>query len=151
DGADVVEVLARVHRDPAASAFSPVQYSVVQSPTPALGPLGTLGLEDLLTTSGVPAATQALLADPSAIEIRAFDCFGNKYACRPRDGTGSYKLMRRGRVTTELRIYQTLMPEPFVSGAAGTLPHSLGVHVYLSTLTGHDVLGLALRFNNGGS
>ena len=151
DGADVVEVLARVHLDPAAAAGSQVRYPVVFTPRPAPSGPGTVGLEDLLAPVGIPTGIQALLADPSAIEIAAFDCFGNKYVCRPLDGTGSYELLRHGRVTSELRIYQTMKPEPFVSGPSGTLPRFLGVHTYLSTTSGEEVLGLGLRFNNGGS
>lgn len=150
-GADVVEVLARVHRDPAAAGGAQVRYEIVHTPQAALPGPGSIGLEDLLATGAVPTRVQEILADPSSIEIAAFDCFGNKYVCRPLDGTGSYQLMRRGRVTTELRIYQTMRPEPFVSGPAGTLPRFLGVHAYLSTTTGEETLGLALRFNNGGS
>jgi hypothetical protein len=151
DGADVVEVLAKVHRDPAAAAGADLRFEVLQSPSVALPGPGSVGLEDLLATASVPASIQAILNDPSAIEIRTYDCFGNKYVARPLDGSGSYRLMRRGRVSTELCIYQVLVPEPFVGGPSGTLPHSLGVHVYLATLTGQEVLGLGLRFNNGSS
>lgn len=151
EGADVVEVLARVHRDPAAAVGSMLRYPVVYSPNNAPGGPGTVGLDDLLATVNVPAGIQALLSDPDGIEIATFDCFGNKYVCRPLDGTGNYKLKRHGRVTTELRVYQTMRPEPFVPGPAGTLPHSFGVHVYLSTTTGQQILGMGLRFHNGHS
>lgn len=151
DGADVVELLAKVHIDPAAVAGSRLRYAVVQSPHPAVLPPGTVGLEDLLTTSNVPVNTQDMLADPNSIEITAYDCFGNKYVCRPLDGTGDLRLERRGPVTTEMRIFQTMLPEPYLNGASGTLPRFFGVHTYLSTLSGHEGLGLVLRFTNGGS
>lgn len=151
DGADVVEVLAKAHRDPAAAGGAMLRYEVVHAPHTALAGPGTVDLDDLLATVNVPASMQALLGNPNGIEIATYDCFGNKYVCRPLDGTGTYKLMRRGRVTTELRIFQTMRPEPVVAGASGTLPHSFGVHVYLSTLTGQEILGMALRFTNGHS
>jgi hypothetical protein len=151
DGADVVEVLAKVNLDPSLLGGERIRYEVVHSPHTALASPGTIGLEDLRTTQNLPTNIQTLLDDPTSIEIAAYDCFGNKYACRPLDGSGSYQLMRRGRVTTELRIFQTMRPEPFINGAAGTLPRSFGVHAYLSTLSGHDMLGLVLRFSNGGS
>ncbi len=151
EGADVVEVLAKVHRNPAAAGGSMLRYSVVHAPNTAPAGPGTVGLDDLQATVNVPASIQALLANADGIEIATYDCFGNKYVCRPLDGTGTYKLKRHGRVTTELRVFQTMRPEPFVAGAAGTLPHSFGVHVYLSTMTGQEILGLTLRFTNGHS
>lgn len=151
DGADVVEVLAKVRLDPAVQGGDRIRYPVVFSPHAAPSGPGTVGLEDLLATSSLPGSIQAILGDPSSIEIATYDCFGNKYACRPLDGTGTLQLMRHGRVQTEMRIFQVLRPEPPVSGPSGTLPHSLGVHVYLSTLSGHDILGFALRFTNGSS
>ena len=107
DGADVVEVLAKVSRDPSVASGNPVRYQVVFSPHLALAGPGTIGLEDLLATQGVPATIQALLADPNGIEITTHDCFGNRYVSRPLDGTGRYRLERRGRISTELCIYQT--------------------------------------------
>ncbi len=151
DGADVVEVIAKVSRDPAVAGGGPLRFEVVYAPHLSVTSPGTVGIEDLMTTSSVPANLQALLNDPNGIEIALYDCFGNRYVCRPLDGTGTMQLKRRGRVTTELRVYQTLRPEPFVNGPAGTLPRALGVHAYLSTTAGEEVLGLALRFNNGGS
>jgi len=151
EGADVVEVLARVHRDPAAANNTQVRYSVVHAPTAPPPAPGAPGLADLLAPGQLPAELVTMLGDPNAIEIRTYDCFGNKYATRPLDGGGYFKRMRHGPVTSELRVYKTLLPEPPVPGASGTLPHSLGVHVYLTTLRGHDVLGLALRFHNGHS
>jgi len=150
-GADVVEVLAKVHRAPGAAGGAQVRYAVVLSPTTALAGPGTVDVGDLLATSAVPASVQAMLADPQGLEIALFDCFGNKYACHPLDGTGTLSLKKRGRVTTELCVYQMMTPAPVVTGPSGTLPHALGVHAYISTLTGQEILGLSLRFNNGGS
>ncbi|NOT29921.1 MAG: hypothetical protein HOP15_05665 [Planctomycetes bacterium] len=149
DGADVVEVIAKVSRDPAVTGGDALRFEVVHAPHLSPPGPGSIGIEDLMTTSGVPANIQALLNDPNGIEIALYDCFGNRYVCRPLDGSGSMRLERRGRVTTELRVYQTMRPEPFVNGAAGTLPHALGVHAYLTTSAGEEILGLALRFNNG--
>ncbi len=148
DGADVVEVLARVRRDPAVAPGTRVRYEVLQAPSAPLPPPGNPDLSDLDDTLNVPANVRALLADPTGIEIAAYDCFGNKYVCQPMSG-GNFKLMRRGRVQTELRIYQTMVPEPAVAGPAGTLPHFFGVHSYLSTFSGQEIVGLDLRFNNG--
>jgi len=151
EGADVVEILATVGRDPGLAVGTLLDYDVVLAPHAAPADPGTVDLRDLGATQPLTSETLALLADPAAIEIRAYDCFGNLYVSRPLDGTGGFKLMRHGPVQTELRVYQVMRPEPFVGGAAGTLPHLLGVHAYLSTFSGQNVIGLDLRFNNGHS
>ena len=69
----------------------------------------------------------------------------------PLDGTSSYRLVRYGRVHTELRSYQNLRPTAPSSGPTGTLHHMFGVHAYTSTFGGDEVIGLDLRFHNGHS
>jgi len=152
DGADVVEVLARVRFDPAVAPGSQVVYRVLQVPhDPPVGP-GAPGVEDLADhTKDVPASIRGLLADPDGITITATDVFGNRYACRPLDGTGEMRLERQGIAATQLRVYQTMLPEPAVGGPSGTLPHLFGVHAYLTTLQGEELVGLDLRFHNGHS
>ncbi len=134
DGADVVEVIARVHRDPRALPGTQVRYPVILAVPPTRG-------------EGVPDTVQDFLRDPRSIEIATYDCFGNKYVCHPLDGTGSYKLMRHGSVHTEVRAYQVMTPVRAVPGS--TLPHFFGVHAYVSHFAGSEVLGLDLRFHNG--
>jgi len=151
DGADVVEVLAKVHSDPLLGPGSLVSYPVRLSPSPALPGPGTLDVEDLLATQSLPTNVVNLVRDLDGIEIATYDCFGHRYVCRPLDGTGTLKLEKRGKVQTELRVYQTMMPEPPIAGSSGTLPHSFGVHAYISTFTGAPMLGLDLRFHNGHS
>ena len=151
DGADVVELLAVVNRDPTLSVGANLSYRVLQQPRVPLPGPGTTGIEDLRATESLPTSVVAFLDDPSALEIVTYDCFGNPYVARPLDGTGHMRIMRRGRVQSELRIYDTMVPEPFINGPTGTLPHSFGVHAYVSTLRGQEILGLDLRFNNGHS
>ncbi len=149
DGADVVEILARVHKNPALAPGTQARYEVLQQPWPDVLAPGNIGLEDLTATEQVPSTVQGLLLDATGLEIRTWDCFGNLYTCRPFDGTGTYRLMRHGRVRSELRIYQTMAPQPVVGGSQGTLPHAFGVHAYVSTWKGEDFIELDLRFNNG--
>jgi hypothetical protein len=151
DGADVVEVLARVRADPALSIYSQAEYEVRQSPRPAPPAPGTPDLTDLATPLNLPANVAGLFADPTSIEIATYDCFGNKYVSHPLDGTGTFKLVRHGRVQSELSVYQTMLPVTPDAGPSGTLPHFFGVHAYVSTIRGDDLLGLDLRFNNGHS
>lgn len=151
DGADVVEVLAKVKRDPAIAAGNQARWEVVQSPAAGPGSPGTPDLGDFSATSDLPSAVQGLLTNAGGLEISTFDVFGNKYSCRPLDGSGTIRVLRHGRVSTELCIFQTMTPDPFVGGASGTLPHFFGVHTYLSTYTGQEILGLGLRFSNASS
>ena len=151
DGADVVEVLARVRRDPAFAPQVYARYDVSFAPGAPVPDPESPSVEDLSTTSALPAAVQALLADPLALEITAYDCFGNAYTSHPLDGTGSMRLERHGLLQTELRVYQTLLPVTPDPGPTGTLPHLFGVHVYISTFAGEERVGLDLRFHNGHS
>jgi hypothetical protein len=54
-------------------------------------------------------------------------------------------------VHSQLRVYQTMLPEPPVTGPQGTLPHLFGVHSYVSVFAGRPYIGLDLRFNNAQS
>ena len=139
DGADVVEVIARVRRDPRVEPGTPVHYAV----------LGLGGPEVGGATQDLPQSVLDLLHDPNGIEIATWDCFGNKYLCRPLDGSGAIKFMRAGPVHTELRVYQSMRPRAWVGGPRGTLPHFFGVHSYISTFQDSSDIGLDLRFNNG--
>ncbi len=140
DGADVVEVIARVRRDPAITAGTPLRYTVVRG-----GPF----MDPEETTQGLPESVLALLRDPAAIEIATYDCFGNKYISRPLNGAGTARFVRKGPVHTELRVYQDMVPRFRVDGPTGTLPHFFGVHAYISAFQGSQNLGLDLRFHNG--
>lgn len=137
DGADVVELLARVRRDPAVPANSVVSYPVVHQymNPPSIGP-GPL----------VQDAVRQLLDNPDGVRITSYDCFGNAYVCRPLDKMNTYDMEHRGPVHTEVRLYQTQLPEPPVPGS--TLPHLFGVHSYLSLSRDSGVVGLDLRFHN---
>ena len=152
DGADVVEVLARVRRDPGLAVGTKLRYEIVQEPQAAGPDPGAPGVEDLVNgTLAVPQSVQDFLADPNALQISVYDTFGNEYVCRPLNGLGTAKLLRRGPVHTELRVHQNMVPLQPDPGPQGTLPHFFGVHAYLSTLQGHEIVGLDLRFHVGHS
>jgi hypothetical protein len=146
DGADVVEVLAMVERDPAAAGGAPLRYEVIHAPHAAPTGPGGADLSDLGVTEDLPAAVLALLADPDALEISTHDCYGNRYSVKPLDGSGEMVIKRHGEASTEIRIFQMMEPDVVVPG--GTLPHFFGVHTYLSTVSGQEILGLDLRFTN---
>lgn len=137
DGADVVELIAVVHRDPALPVGAPTSYRVIHSPT--------LGMDPPPGPRGVPEAVDELILDPTGIEIAAYDCFGNRYACRPLEPT-PYKVLHHGPIHAEVSYYQDLLPELEIVGS--TLPHLLGVHLYLSWFSDRTSVGLDLRFHN---
>jgi hypothetical protein len=138
-GADVVEVIARVRRDPAAPLDALQRHPVIWSTPP----------EHSGEHPVIPSNVRALVLDPGAIEIAAYDVFGNRYSCRPLDGTGTVARKRTGTVHPEQRVYQELLPDSPRTGALATLPHLLGVHSYLSVFQGAEHIGLDLRFHNG--
>jgi hypothetical protein len=134
DGADVVEVLARVRRDPALAIGAPARYSVVLRPAlPA--PAGDF----------MPDEVRTLLFDADGLEISSHDCFGNRYVSRPFGDDQPFELLRRGPVQAEARVHENMLPEP---GSSGALPHLLGVHSYVSWFQNSPLVGLDLRFHN---
>ena len=42
------------------------------------------------------------------------------------------QLLRHGPMSSQIRVASTLVPAPFKSGPTGTLPHSLGVQLYVT-------------------
>jgi hypothetical protein len=120
EGASVVELIARATR-PEVPPGSELSFQVLARPH--LPPPEEL--ED------VPKSVRDLLEDPTGLELRLRDVFGNVYTAHPFDGTGSVRVVRHGPVQAEVRIHQTMRPAPAVDGPQGTLPHALGVHVYL--------------------
>lgn len=151
DGADVVEVMALVDRDPAVAGGAPIRYEVRYGPSAEAAGPGTPDLTDFAVVEDLPPSVEALLGDGDALEFVSYDCFGNRYSCRPLDGTGQLEIKRHGEVATEIRIFQVMQADPPVAGPSGTLPHFLGVHTYLTAVTGQEVLGLDVRFTNASS
>jgi len=135
DGADVVELLARVHRDPALAPKAPARYSVVLfHPNPpefdALDP--------------VPQEVDDLILDPNALEVATYDCFGNRYVSRPFT-ISNRVILHHGPVHAEARTYQNMTARV---GAPRALPHFFGVHAYVSWSRESSSVGLELRFHN---
>jgi hypothetical protein len=152
DGAEVVEIIAQVRRHPGYAPGSRTQYGVVavtpQAPPPNPG---SSGVEDLVQgTLSVPSSVQGLISGTNNIRIEARDCFGHLYSARVLDDTNA-ELKRYGAFQTQLRTYNTMLPNNPVGGTAGTLPHMFGVHAYVSTLANEEIVLLDLRVNNGGS
>ena len=153
DGADVVEVIGRVRRDPSMTTGQRATYSVLRANRDRRPDPGSPDVSDLQNGPvGVPSMVKDLLSDPTSIRISATDCFGNEYSVYPLDNQGKNpKLMRYGAAQAELRTFRTMAPDQVDNGPQGTLPHFFGVHSYLSTWSAENLLGLDLRFTNAHS
>ena len=150
DGADVVEVIARVQRDPEIPQGEQVVYRVVAEdspPPPAVPPPGPDGLAS--GPKAIPAKVKALLESPHPLLLAATDLHGNAYLVDLLESEGGAVWKRFGRKSAELRTYGTMEPTPPVEGATATLPHLFGVHAYLETTDEEPLIGLDLRVNNG--
>ncbi len=148
-GADVVEVLARVRRDPALALGERARYSVIVQNSPGAQTLGD-ELEALLyCPTNVAQTVCSLLVNPYNAVLIAEDVFGNFYYRAILDNPGQGKLMRIGQIAGTLRTYGVMKPVQPKQGANRTLPHMFGVHAYLTTRAQEAVVGLDLRFTNG--
>lgn len=138
DGADVVEILARVHRPPAAKPGRRFIYQVVLESQPA-------------GQAAPHPDVAALLDDSGALQLRATDVFGHAYSA-PLAGellrTGGQRV-RQGALVSERRLHLPLLPEAPVGGSRGTLPHLMGIHAYLRVVDGEPYLLLDLHLHNG--
>ena len=139
DGADVVEVLARVTRPTGAAAGDRVHYSVIYQPSAA-------------QAFAPDAEVAALLADAGNLVARTHDCFGNLYESDlwtdARAGNGTLRVLRSGVAADQRATHSVLAPEPVVDGATGTLPHMFGVHAYLTQWQGEPFFSLDLRVHD---
>ncbi|MCB9905284.1 MAG: hypothetical protein H6831_12825 [Planctomycetes bacterium] len=141
DGADVVELLARVERPAGVAAGTRIRYDVqlVQHPVGS----------DL-----VPLPTVAnLLSTPGAFRLRTKDVFGHVYSANlgAAFGTSHEFELKNGPTVRQVRTYETLTPDAPVGGNGGTLPHMMGAHAYFTTWAGEEFVSLDLRINNGAS
>lgn len=139
DGADVVEILARVDRPTGIAPGARVRYEIVYQPHGA-------GL------CHPSAQVESLLAEPGALVLRARDVFGQEYTADlyadARAGGGSARALKRGRVSAEMSTHEVLKPVTPSTGPTATLPHLMGAHAYVTRWTGEDFVALDLRVHN---
>jgi hypothetical protein len=145
NGADVVEVLARVAMPPGTVADTILRYAVVEDPHPE----GSLPLQD---------DVMQLITNPGMVFVVAEDCFGHEYTldlfadvatslAQPADT----RLLRAGEAAVSYRTYGTLRSSAAVGPPSGALEHLFGVHAYATAWGWTDSVSLDLRVNNGAS
>jgi hypothetical protein len=143
-GADVVELLARVHLPPGAHIGDRIQYEVVRRSHES-----TMLVPDPLVAD--------FLATPGTLVMRASDVFQNTYSAdlyqdaRSVPPGNSLRVLRRGNVAEQMAMHETLLPDVVVPGDQGTLPHFMGVHAYVTTWKDEPFFSLDLRIHNAHS
>jgi hypothetical protein len=139
DGADVIELTARVHLAPGTQPGTHVQYAVVQA------------LHDP-SSFAKNSAVQTLFSTPNAVTIRTRDIFGHVYTADLLSGSDGTKILRSGAFREQRRFYQYMRPNTTSYGApTGALRRMMAVHSYVSAWNGEDVVSLDLRIHNGTS
>lgn len=141
DGADVVELIARVPRPSGAVAGAEVQFDVVEANQPH---------RDHQPRESV----RSLIGDPDGIIINARDPFGNYYsadlAAKVRTGDPSVRVLRDGAHLRELRSHCVMLPgSNSHTGPTAPYPHLFGVHTFWRTYSGEDFVVLELLVHNG--
>lgn len=151
DGADVIEVLATVHRNPGLAPSNRAQYALAVLASPPAAP----PLQDAISTltddpAGVPLALQNLLENESGVMLTSRDVFDHLYLSRPLASSAGFEVRKHGAARATVRSWSPLLPVAPTVGSNGTLSCLLGVHSYLTTTANSDVLLLDLRFTNAG-
>ncbi|MBI5362475.1 MAG: hypothetical protein HZA53_04795 [Planctomycetes bacterium] len=143
DGADVVEVLARVRRPAGAQPGDALTYPVLLEP-------------HRLEQTAPGAQVALLLATTRAVYARATDAFGHEYVADLYEdvripGGDRYRVLRAGLAARTEATHQSLRAVDPETGPLGTLPHLMGVHAYFTQWSGEDFLSLDLRVHNAAS
>lgn len=148
-GADIVEIRARVRRDPVLSAGMRLQYRVVElfyeNGVPAFEDVDAL----VQSTLNLPSSIRSLVQNPNSVQLRSRDVFGNEYSMDLLNGAGSTTVLQKGATTVQWRHFGALTPVTAVTGATATLSQLMSVHSYPRVSLSDPVLQLDLRVSNG--
>lgn len=140
DGADVVELIARVTRPPGAEAGDRISYDVAYDPHPR-------------QNFSFKPNVRALFATPGALRLRTWDVFGNSYTADlfrdVREQTGEQSRMRNGQLMREFRTHEILLPDSPHGGADGTMPHMMAAHAFITHYARADYFSVDLHIHNG--
>lgn len=138
DGADVVEVIARVARPAGVATGDRIDYSVVQNPHPALA------LERA-------PQVEALLASPNLVRLTSSDVFGNTYSADLlRDvRSNDVRTFKDGQLIHQVGGHEILTPDENVEGPEAVLPHLMGIKTYVTTYDNDRLMAIDLVIHNG--
>ncbi|MFT5052899.1 MAG: hypothetical protein ACI8QZ_004337 [Chlamydiales bacterium] len=139
-GADVVELIARVSRPLDSSPGSRVRFDVARNPHAA---------KDLRLLPSVRNFFDG--ADRLILQTR--DVFGNLYTADlfhdVKSMTGEAKVQRKGELVKEFMTHEIMLPRAPDEGAQGTMPHMMGVHSFIRFYEGEEYFALDLHVHNG--
>lgn len=137
-GADVIEVIARVERPANASVGDRIRYRVVHAQSPPGDHDLSPGVEDLLAT-------------PGALRITSNDLRDRTFAADLRTlVAGSAPNLRRdGQLVREHQGHRILLAETPEEGPEGTLPHLMGVHAWVRSYDQTGYMLIDLHVHNG--
>jgi len=138
DGADVVEVIGRVHRLANAAPGARIEYGIAESP-------------HARTHFEAHPAIEEVLRPAAGLRLSARDVFGNEYTAELRPVGIDGEPLRDGVACRERRMVAVFLPVTPVTGPTATLPHLLGVHAFFRAWAGEPVVSLDLAFHNGHS
>ena len=138
DGADVVELIARVNRPAGSEIGNEIVYSVVQSNHNP----GSFQL---------PSPVEQLLDSPEAIQLIGRDVFGNSYSADLlRDvRSGQSRGFRSGELMQQRGGHEIMTPDPGPYPQGAPMPHMMGAKTYVTTVKGRNLVIIDLVIHNG--
>jgi hypothetical protein len=151
DGADVIELLARVPRPTGVATGERAVFGVRALeqgiPIPVPSQAGVAALTE--GTAALPGTVIGFLQEPEGLEISARDVFGHRYSAQMLQDGEAPRVLKYGPLLSQVRNYKVMLPDNPQTGMSGTLEHLFGVHAYLTTLAEEGVVLFDLRVNNG--
>ena len=151
DGADVVEVLARITRPLEAQVGTRVTYDVVVLQEPATPPTPPEDPLAALTNGPIDMSPDvvSLLGDAGNLVLSARDVFGHEYRLALLGPDTTRRRLKHGFHHAAAKVSGSLTPVSPQGGNQGTLSHLFGVQAYLGTWSGESMVSLDLRMHNG--
>lgn len=157
--ADVIEVLARVERDPETPVGQMIGYDVLMGVGTGNKPDPTDTLTDLTSLiTNLDPQVGALLSDPRHIMVRAVDAYGETFVALPLLASGEQvQTHRYGPKASTVRFHALMnkIGPPLSDGdgdgqeTAVSYPNLFGVHLYVTTFSDERSVLIDLRLNNG--
>lgn len=141
EGADVVELIARVQRPAGTAPGNGMAFDVIETSQNPYDHQATTAVATLLRT-------------PGAVKLKARDLHGNNYSAdllaRFRSDHPANRTLRDGAFIRERRSHAVMAPAAGSgTGASAPHPHLLGAHVIATTYRNEDFMSLDLVVHNG--
>jgi len=141
DGADVVELIARVSRFMSFDPGDTIRFYVCYHPH---------------ERSEFEPMTQvaSFFNTPGSLTLRSKDVFGNVYATDllgdiSNQEASSVETLRDGVTARQRRKHGVMLPVTPMTGSQATLPHMMGVHSYVTEWLEEKYFSLDLHVHNG--